>query len=394
MKNALHLRQISVQGFKSLENFSAHFQPNVTVLIGANGAGKSTILQFFSFIQSFISGSPLRFFEERAWAPKSIKSFISHSNQIQAELTFETHNHTQILWTFQWRITDNILCGENLKRKQQNQWIEVFTYLTEQQGAINRIQVDNEIIEGLRLSGSILAILDTNIIRDEESRTIAQALQEWGQGILALELMNPTAMRQGIFDAAWHFGHQGKGIARFLASLSTAQKERVVTRLSQFYPTLKALHTIQDKAGWVDVQIAEKFPNACPIHAEHISDGFLRLIAIASLPEISHQISLILLDEIEDGIDPHILSDLIENISQEQEAQWIMTSHSPVLVNRFDPVQVRFLARADTGETLSVGFDEIKEIQQDLEYQGVGEIWFHTTQSTIEQWLKKNLSCQ
>ena len=147
-------------------------------------------------------------------------------------------------------------------------------------------------------------------------------------------------------------------------------------------------------AGWVDVQIAEHFPNTGQIHAEHISDGSLRLIAIASLPEISHPISLILIDEIEDGIDPHILPDLIENISQEQKSQWIITSHSPVLVNRFDPVQVHFLARAETGETLSVGFDEIKEIQQDLEYIGVGEIWFHTTQNTIEQWLKKNRSRQ
>ncbi|GEM_PF-1380725 len=38
--------------------------------------------------------------------------------------------------------------------------------------------------------------------------------------------------------------------------------------------------------------------------------------------------------------------------------------------------------------------NEIKEIQQDLEYIGVGEIWFHTTQNTIEQWLKKNRSRQ
>lgn len=384
MSNFLYLRQISVHGFKSLDNFSIHFQPNVTVFIGANGTGKSTILQFFSFIQSFILGSPLRFFEERAWVPKSIKSFLSHSNQIQAELTFETHNHTQILWTFQWRITDNFLCSENLKWKKKNQWIEIFTYLTKQQGFTNRLQVDNEIIDGLRLSGSIFAILDINIIRDEESRAIAKAVQEWGQGIFALELMNPMAMRVNQESTAWHFGHQGKGLSRFLASLSTEQKERIVTRLSQFYPALQALHAIEKKTGWVDMQIAEHFPNANQIHVEHISDGFLRLIAIASLPELSHQISLILLDEIEDGIDPHILPDLIKNISQEQNAQWIITSHSPVLVNRFDPVEVRFLTRADSGETLSIGFDEIKEIQQDLEYIGVGEIWFHTTNRTIE----------
>ncbi|HDN26686.1 MAG TPA: ATP-binding protein [Thioploca sp.] len=138
--------------------------------------------------------------------------------------------------------------------------------------------------------------------------------------------------------------------------------------------------------------MAEHFPNASQVHADHISDGYLRLIALASLPELSDKISLILLDEVEDGIEPHILTNLIENLSQEQNAQWIMTSHSPVLVNRFEPVAVRFLTRTDTGATISVGFNEIKEIQQDFEYQGVGEIWFHTSSDTIEKWVKDAIS--
>ena len=77
---------------------------------------------FLNFIQSFLAGSPLRFFEARAFLPKSIQSFLSHSDQIQAELTFETQNNTQILWTFQWQITENRLGNENLKWKQKNQW--------------------------------------------------------------------------------------------------------------------------------------------------------------------------------------------------------------------------------------------------------------------------------
>ncbi len=96
--------------------------------------------------------------------------------QIQAELTFETDNHTQILWTFRWRMTDNLLCDENLKWKHKKQRREVFTYLTE--SSTNRIQVGNEIIDGLRLSGSILAILDTNIIRDK-ARMPLQPLNTW-----------------------------------------------------------------------------------------------------------------------------------------------------------------------------------------------------------------------
>ncbi|RKZ93274.1 MAG: hypothetical protein DRR19_01655 [Candidatus Parabeggiatoa sp. nov. 1] len=201
-------------------------------MCGANGMGKSSILQFFSFIQAFLSGTPLRFFEERAWLPESIQPFLSHSNQIEAKLTFETDKGTQIIWHFQWRITDNLLCGENLKYQNNNNTVEVFTYPIKPQSNTNRIQVGSEIIDGLRLSGSILAILDTNIINDEESRAIAQAVLEWGQRIFSLELMNPEVMRRGATGNFWHFGHQGEWLSSFIATLSKTQKERIVARLS------------------------------------------------------------------------------------------------------------------------------------------------------------------
>lgn len=85
---------------------------------------------------------------------------------------------------------------------------------------------------------------------------------------------------------------------------------------------------------------------------------------------------------------------MIDNISQEQNAQLIITSHSPVLVNRFEPVAVRFMARTTTGVAISVGFNEIKKIQADLEYQGAGEIWLHTSNNTIEKWVRETVSHQ
>jgi predicted ATPase len=41
----------------------------------------------------------------------------------------------------------------------------------------------------------------------------------------------------------------------------------------------------------------------------------------------------VLLDEVEDGIDPHILPRFIGMIARESKVQLIVTSHSPVLVN-------------------------------------------------------------
>jgi predicted ATP-dependent endonuclease of OLD family len=376
LNNKLHLRHLSVHGFKSLDNFHTDFEPTLTVFIGKNGAGKSTVLQFFTFIQAFLSGEPLRFFEDRAWLLESIMPVFNNSHLIEAVISFDREDGTQIIWDWKWDFKENLNKAETLKYQNQQKTVEVFAL------SVNGITVGDNLIEGLRLSGSIFSVLDIDMIKNEVSQAIAKALREWGNGICSLELMNPAIMRHSARNASLQMGYQGKGLSGLIAGFSDTQKDRIVKRLSRFYPSLKAVHTIEKSSGWINLQIAEKFSNTHEIPAEHISDGYLRLIALASLPELSEKISLILIDEVEDGLEPHILPDLIENIHQEQLAQLIMTSHSPVLVNRFKAEQIRFVARNLNGAAISVGFDEIKEIENDFEYQGVGEIWFHTSNST------------
>ena len=383
LNNKLYLRQLSVHGFKSLDNFHVYFDPNITIFIGKNGAGKSTILQFFNFIQTFMLGEPLRFFEDRAWLFESIKPLFNNSHLIKAVLSFIKEDGTEIIWDWKWDFKENINKGESLKYQNKHQKVEVFALSAQS----NSIKVGDNLIEGLRLSGSILSVLDIDMIKNEVSQDIAKAVQKWGNGICSLELMNPAIMRDSSRKASLQMGYQGKGLSGFMAGLSDTQKKRIVKRLSLFYPSLKAVQTIETNS-WINLQIVEHFANPYEIPAEHISDGYLRLIALASLPELSEKISLILIDEVEDGLEPHILPDLIDNIHHEQLAQLIITSHSPVLVNRFKAEQIRVVARNLNGAAISVGFDEIKEIETDFEYQGAGEIWLHTSNYSLEKWVR------
>ncbi|HEW98892.1 MAG: hypothetical protein DRR16_18870 [Candidatus Parabeggiatoa sp. nov. 3] len=391
--NTLHLQKMTVQGFKSLDHFQVEFQPHLTVFIGGNGTGKSTVLQFLAFIQAFILGEPRRFFEDRIWLPDSIQSFLNHSHQIEAQLTFENTKGTQIQWAFVWHVQDNLNQTESLHYLNQNTHQTIFKFTRTASPSNRQLQIDDETVEnlGLRLAGSLFSILDTQFIAHPKSHEIIESVRAWGRGIFSLELMNPVKMRRGAIGYSSHLGHQGEELGGFLASLSTAQKARIIKRLNQFYPSLKALYTPEKKAGWIDLQLAEHFPNSAPIHAEHISDGYLRLIALAAIPELD-TISLILIDEIEDGIEPHILPELINTIRQEQKTQFIMTSHSPILVNHFEPPEIRFMSRTKTGTAISVGFHELEAIQQDLAYQGAGEIWLHTSNHTIEKWVNEAIS--
>ena len=83
------------------------------------------------------------------------------------------------------------------------------------------------------------------------------------------------------------------------------------------------------------MRIAESFANVGAIGPSHASDGLLRLIAICAIPEFEPHSSLVMLDEIEDGIEPHILPEIIRRVVSDSRNQFIFTSHSPLLVNFF-----------------------------------------------------------
>jgi len=51
------LRQIEVDGFKSLTNFSLNIEPGLNILVGPNGSGKSNIILFFELLHHLATGS-------------------------------------------------------------------------------------------------------------------------------------------------------------------------------------------------------------------------------------------------------------------------------------------------------------------------------------------------
>jgi ABC-type transport system involved in cytochrome c biogenesis ATPase subunit len=69
----LRIRKITVDNFKSLVGFTLDL-PKFTCLIGLNGAGKSTVLQFIDFLSQQVSGSISGWLKERNWLPKELNS--------------------------------------------------------------------------------------------------------------------------------------------------------------------------------------------------------------------------------------------------------------------------------------------------------------------------------
>jgi AAA15 family ATPase/GTPase len=87
---------------------------------------------------------------------------------------------------------------------------------------------------------------------------------------------------------------------------------------------------------------------------------------------------MILLDEIEDGINPYLTEKVIElfrNLISETNQQIIFTTHSPVILNDINPEEILFLWKDKNGSVHSKKMFSTREMRESLEFLNPGEIW-------------------
>ena len=132
------------------------------------------------------------------------------------------------------------------------------------------------------------------------------------------------------------------------------------------------------KEAWGDI--------TTEIDSNYLSDGFLRIIALCTILITSNNTRIILLDEIEDGINPQRSEDLIELIQslvKKNKYQVIVTSHSPILLSYTDTEYITFLWRDKKGSINAkplFGNDSMKEA---LEFLNPGEVWLNYSKDRI-----------
>ncbi len=378
----LKLRRLRVHGFKSLDGFDLRLPRDTTILVGANGAGKSTLLQCLAFIPDFVKGRPASFFDDRHWCARDIRSRSGRGNaMVRVDIALEGDAECRYFWHFSWDVQTGSLVSEIITRSSKiSEKIEVLLGYGGGRG-LSKAQEAFAVPANIKPVGSYLSIVDFESLPVGQSSHF-RAIRRWAEGIQPLELLCPGAMRRGIRGPSGSIGTQGERLAGFLSALKPDQKKRLVERLGQYFPLLDYA-TVKKVAGWIDLRIQERYRSFGNVNGSHMSDGFLRLLGIAAIPEFSGEVSLILLDEIENGIAPHILSELIHRVLKAAPAQVLLTSQAPALVNSFDHAEICFVVRDDDGRSVAARFDEIKELEQPPDTVGAGEFWCRTSPTAL-----------
>ena len=375
-------KRFKIRNFKSIKEMDFKFS-QLNILIGMNGAGKSTILQALDFISQLMhSDSITTWLDSRDWKPHDLNCKLLKESNIELEVEVELNNQDIVIWTAQFNRTSLKCTTEKITINQKEAFVlksrelTIPTFIKKKSKTHN--EIENSKFHALQeYEGSILSKLSIdNIGFDFVFKNQLTEFRTFLRNIKSLELLAPHLMRKSTrTNEDDHVGIGGEKLSSYLFKLNDEQKENLINFLKTFYPNIIDFKTKNQRSGWKKLIIQESTSTVNIEHeARHINDGLLRILAI--LAQLQSTPSFLMLDEIENGVNQEIIEKLV-NILLNSKTQLLITTHSPLVLNYLpDDVAkdaVNYVYKSSDGDTQYKRFFEIPRVNEKLEFMGVGD---------------------
>ncbi|SPF35235.1 conserved hypothetical protein [Candidatus Desulfosporosinus infrequens] len=389
------IQSLYIDNFKALNDFTIKMQ-QITVLIGTNGSGKTSILQALDLIINFAQMDIDAYLEKRNWKPYDLKSKTSSKNHVTFTILFDIDIDIDgceklIEWTFVLNPVKGkgkiFVISEEIVNK-ANPKIKLLSVDSQGISRFNFVEDKIESFPPLNMTSSFLKNID--IQKDKAKFPELVAIIEFLTASDSFELLSTEKMRRSSRGDADTIGMGGEKLAAFIHGLKPEQRRKVSERLQNYVPFISDVETeVKGRPGWLEIKLSESFPSEklpISISSTHVSDGTLRMLAISALQEAGKTAGMDLLDEIENGINPHLaekmVNDLIEG-TKNKRRQIILTTHSTVILDYFPPDSIIFLWRDKQGVVHNQALFSIPNIRERLEYMYPGEIWLNMDENEI-----------
>lgn len=383
----MRIESIYANNFKSLVDFRLRLA-KFTCLIGLNGSGKSTVLQFVDFLAQQVRGDLAGWLEERGWRAGELSSrLLSRKNvEFRVHLTDDRGDNV-VTWSGSFHPVSLHCTTERVEAPTTTLVVrDGICRISERSGAASELRpVRNEEIS-FTYQGSILSQL-----RDQALPGTLRDLKSYLAGVTPLLFLSPRLLRQRTRASGGSLGLGGERLSAYLYELGASGRARLAEQLRRAYPHLEQLDASSTRSGWKRLEVEERYGSrSIRTEAKHVNDGLLRLTAI--LAELSSDRPLLLFDEIENGINPELVDLLIGEMLAARQ-QVLVTTHSPLILNYLTDEQARtgvvYLHRNIHGATHAVHFFSIPSLAKKLTVMGPGEAFVDTDLTSLDAELQQ-----
>jgi len=364
------LKRLYIDNFKGLNNFTLDFTP-LTVLIGENGAGKSTVLLALHIVKLF-TDNELYKINAQNFMSKILKQSIIHF-----KLTFKI-DEKDVVWSLQFAednnklalIEEKITSNRTLALKNNNEQI-IFNEQTgkEQKNSFPMVELI-----------SILNIFTTKEKLFIEKYSTLYKIWEIVSQLHFFNTLNPKLISSDSLYYNKKMAQDGRNFPSFFHNLKEEQKKEITSFLrNELLPSIFKIDTQLSQYDKVELSVSEKFDGKdFTLHASCLSEGFLRMLVLISIIHIEGNNSILLLDEIENGINPHLAGKIVNyfiKAIKDTNKQIILTTHSHSFVNYLDEKNIVFMWKDSSGKVFAKRIFDEERMKEYIDFMNPGDAW-------------------
>jgi predicted ATPase len=231
----MKVKKIKVNNFKSLVDFELALD-KFTCLVGLNGSGKSTVLQFFDFLSQQIRGHIKGWLEKRQWKTYELKSKLISKQNINFEVLLFHANSFEVNWTASFNCR-TLRCTSELIHWNKSLIFEV-------KNGEYRIQSLNKQKSREPINFDYQGSLISQIKESQLTKEILE-FKKFFESLLTLDLLEPELLKKPTRRASNSLGLGGEGLSAFLHHLEETERDFIQEKISKIYPNLKRFNVSQ-----------------------------------------------------------------------------------------------------------------------------------------------------
>lgn len=365
------IKKLGVSGFKSIRELKDFELRPLNIFIGANGAGKSNLVQLFRMLMAMTKKNFQKFIMENGGADNFLHNGPKWTRSIVISLEAERH-------------------GPGMDKT----GAYTFTLTPTVNGTFIIDEEEQEIFDGGPGHPDLRSAL-ASIGRDE-LRTKAAREQNGGGIFFARDSVadwmayhfhdtgNAALMRRwAIAQDCASLRGDGGNIAPFLLALKQGSDTagcyreivRAIRAVMPFFEDFNLTVTAFGEEEKVRLGWRQKGSDF-PMQPYHLSDGSIRFICLATALLQPNPPSTIIIDEPELGLHPEairILGELMRDAAK--RTQLVVATQSPLLLDQF-AVEDIVVVRREDGQTVFSRLQR-EDFAEWLEEYSVGDLWVH-----------------
>ncbi len=380
-KGIPRIESLKVQNYRALKDITLDNLTPMTVLLGPNGSGKSTIFDVFNFLSECFQYG-LRHAWDRRGRSKELKS-RGADGPIVFELKYREAPRSPVI-TYHLAIDEATRGPEVVE-----EWLQwrrgskgqPFKFLDFRKGVGRAVSGEVPDADDVRTdtnlrSADLIAVNTLGQLSDHPRiAALREFITDWYVSYLSIDQAR-NQPEAGPQDRLNKIGDNLPNVIQYLKEQHPARLEHIFAVLRKRIPRLQRVDAEPMPDGRLLLQIKDA-PFEQPVLSKFASDGTMKMLAYLVVLYDPEPPRFIGIEEPENFLHPRLLPDLAEECRASSEnAQLLITSHSPFLLNAMKAEEVWVLYRDESGFTQAIKASDLQGIPEMIEAGAtLGHLW-------------------